>query len=97
MRGSSASAITRSYPSASCAIAASQVRPRAASSPWRPSFARQAGESASWSRPLEATLWGEPPLGHVAARLADGTRIGWRRSDWSVTPQRPVSFLEQPG
>jgi alpha-glucosidase (family GH31 glycosyl hydrolase) len=49
------------------------------------------------TRPLEATLWEEPALGHVAARLADGTRISWRRGEWSVSPERPVSFLLPPG
>jgi alpha-glucosidase (family GH31 glycosyl hydrolase) len=44
------------------------------------------------ARPLEATLWGEPRLGHVSAHLADGTKIGWRRGRWSVTPDRPVTF-----
>ena len=29
-------------------------------------------------RPIEATLWGEPPLGRAAARLADGTMVRWR-------------------
>jgi alpha-glucosidase (family GH31 glycosyl hydrolase) len=48
------------------------------------------------SRPLEATLWGEPPLGHAAAHLVDGTKIGWRRGEWSVTPDRPVRFLYGP-
>jgi alpha-glucosidase (family GH31 glycosyl hydrolase) len=47
-------------------------------------------------RPLEATIWGRPRLGHVAARLADGTKIGWRRGSWSVTPDRRVTFLEPP-
>ena len=42
------------------------------------------------ARPLEATLWGEPRLGHAAFHLADGTRIAWRGGEWSVTPQRPV-------
>ncbi len=45
-------------------------------------------------RPVEATLWGKPPLGHVTARLADGTKIGWGRGKWSVAPERPVSFAE---
>jgi hypothetical protein len=44
------------------------------------------------ARPLEATLWGEPALGHVTARLADGTKIGWRRGRLSVTPDRPLTF-----
>ncbi|HEX3563667.1 MAG TPA: hypothetical protein VHU24_12585, partial [Solirubrobacterales bacterium] len=48
------------------------------------------------ARPLEATVWGKPPLGHVSARLADGTHIGWRGGAWSVSPQRPVRFLEPP-
>jgi alpha-glucosidase (family GH31 glycosyl hydrolase) len=46
-------------------------------------------------RPLEATLWGAPPLGHVSARLADGTHISWRRGGWSVGRNRPVRFLER--
>jgi alpha-glucosidase (family GH31 glycosyl hydrolase) len=43
---------------------------------------------------LVATLWGEPPLGRAAARLADGTRIAWRRGrGWSVSdPAREVEF-----
>jgi hypothetical protein len=47
------------------------------------------------ARPLEATLWGAPPLGHVSARLADGTKIDWRRGSRSVTPERPVRFTER--
>jgi alpha-glucosidase (family GH31 glycosyl hydrolase) len=47
------------------------------------------------TRPLEATLWGEPPLGHTAARLAEGTRIAWRRGEWSVQPDRPIKFLRR--
>ncbi len=43
-------------------------------------------------RPLEATLWGEPRLGHAAARLADGTRISWRAGEWSSAPARQVAF-----
>jgi alpha-glucosidase (family GH31 glycosyl hydrolase) len=48
-------------------------------------------------RPLEATLWGRPRLGHTAVRLADGTKIGWRRGDWTVIPDRPVTFANVPG
>jgi hypothetical protein len=44
--------------------------------------------------PLEATLWGAPPLGRVSVRLADGTRVAWRRGEWSVAPERPISFDE---
>jgi alpha-glucosidase (family GH31 glycosyl hydrolase) len=47
------------------------------------------------NRRLEATLWGEPPLGHTAARLADGTRISWRRDEWRVSPDRPVRCLRR--
>jgi hypothetical protein len=43
-------------------------------------------------RPLEATLWGEPECGRASARLTDGTRVRWRRGEWSVTPDRPVAF-----
>jgi alpha-glucosidase (family GH31 glycosyl hydrolase) len=48
------------------------------------------------TRPLEATLWGEPPLGHTAARLADGTRISLRAGERSVRPDRPVRFVDPP-
>jgi alpha-glucosidase (family GH31 glycosyl hydrolase) len=48
------------------------------------------------ARPLEATLWGTPRLGHVSVRLADGTKIGRRGGEWSVSPDRPVSFVERP-
>jgi alpha-glucosidase (family GH31 glycosyl hydrolase) len=45
------------------------------------------------ARPLEATLWGEPAGGRAVARLADGTRVRWRRGEWSVTPpDRQVAF-----
>jgi alpha-glucosidase (family GH31 glycosyl hydrolase) len=42
--------------------------------------------------PLEATLWGEPACGRAAARLVDGTVVRWRRGEWSVAPERPVTF-----
>jgi alpha-glucosidase (family GH31 glycosyl hydrolase) len=42
------------------------------------------GDVAERERPLIATLWGTPRLGRTAVRLADGTRIGWRRGRWSV-------------
>jgi alpha-glucosidase (family GH31 glycosyl hydrolase) len=48
------------------------------------------GDTPEAERPLEATLWGEPSLGRTAVRLADGTRIGWRRGEWSVPPDRMV-------
>ena len=53
------------------------------------------GDTAEHERPLEATLWGEPRLGHAAVRLADGTKIGWRRGRWSVDRARDVSFRER--
>jgi hypothetical protein len=53
------------------------------------------GDVAEAERPLEVTLWGEPRLGHTAVRLADGTRIAWRRGSWSVDRDRPVSFAQR--
>ncbi len=54
--------------------------------------ARGLGDAPERERPLVATLWGTPRLGHTAVRLADGTRIAWRRGRWSVSPGRDVSF-----
>jgi alpha-glucosidase (family GH31 glycosyl hydrolase) len=57
--------------------------------------ARGLGDLDESSRPLVATLWGEPRLGRTAARLADGTRIAWRRGEWSISAprsRRNVSF-----
>jgi alpha-glucosidase (family GH31 glycosyl hydrolase) len=59
-----------------------------------PSIAGGLGEEDP-DRPLEATLWGEPRLGHARARLADGTGIGWRRGEWAVSAERPVSFARR--
>jgi len=53
------------------------------------------GDTPEDERPLEATLWGEPPLGSAAVRLADGTRIGWRRGCWSVDRSRDITFSER--
>ena len=53
------------------------------------------GDAPESARPLEATLWGEPRLGRSAARLADGTRIAWRRGRWSVPIARAIAFLER--
>ena len=50
------------------------------------------GDTPEPERPLEATLYGEPPLGRAGVRLADGTRIRWRAGTWSVEPDRAVSF-----
>ena len=46
------------------------------------------GDVAERERPLEATLWGEPPCGRARARLADGTVVRWTRGEWSITPGR---------
>ena len=54
-----------------------------------------AGESRDQFIQLtEGMIAGEPPLGRCAVRLADGTRIGWRRGRWSVRPRRGVVFAE---
>ena len=53
---------------------------------------RGLGDADESKRPLEATLWGEPRLGHAAARLADGTRIHWRNGAWSVDRDREIAF-----
>jgi alpha-glucosidase (family GH31 glycosyl hydrolase) len=50
------------------------------------------GDTPERERPLEATLWGHPRLGHAAASLTDGTRIRWREGEWSVSPEREVTF-----
>jgi alpha-glucosidase (family GH31 glycosyl hydrolase) len=50
------------------------------------------GDTPELERPLEATLWGEPRLGHAGVRLADGTRISWRGGEWSVRPDRELRF-----
>ena len=47
------------------------------------------------SRPLEATLWGRPPLGHAAARLADGTRVSWHQGEWSLPAGREIRCEER--
>ena len=43
--------------------------------------------------PHQATLWGEPPLGHAAARLADGSRVGWRSGEWELPEGRNVTVV----
>ena len=35
------------------------------------------------------------PLGRIPVRLADGTRIGWRRGRWRVDAEREVEFVER--
>ena len=56
------------------------------------------GDTPERERPLVATLWGEPPLGRAAARLADGTVVRFHRRDgWSLTQPRKVAFRNHPG
>ena len=54
--------------------------------------ARGLGDTPERERPLEATLWGEPPCGRALARLADGTEVRWTRGEWSVSDGRAVTF-----
>jgi hypothetical protein len=51
------------------------------------------GDTPERERPLEATLWGTPPSGRATARLADGTVVRWTRGEWSVTPEREISYV----
>ncbi|HEV7805259.1 MAG TPA: TIM-barrel domain-containing protein [Solirubrobacteraceae bacterium] len=53
------------------------------------------GDMPESERPLEATMWGEPPLGRAAVHLADGTKIAWRRGTWSVDRERDISFAQR--
>jgi hypothetical protein len=57
--------------------------------------ARGLGDTPESERPLEVTLWGEPPLGSATARLADGTRVSWRHGQWSVAADREISFVQR--
>jgi hypothetical protein len=52
------------------------------------------GDVPESERPLVATLWGTPPLGRAAARLADGGRISWRSGRWEVPAGRDVLLAE---
>jgi alpha-glucosidase (family GH31 glycosyl hydrolase) len=53
------------------------------------------GDEPEGERPLVATLWGVPRLGHVAARLPDGGRIGWRDGCWELPAGRRVTLAER--
>jgi hypothetical protein len=55
---------------------------------------RAVGRARAGARCARA-LWGDPPLGHTAVRLADGTRIGWRRGEWAIPPGRVVSVARR--
>ena len=50
------------------------------------------GDTPESERPLVATLWGKPRLGHAAARLADGTHVAWRSGRWSAPGDREIEF-----
>ena len=54
------------------------------------------GDVPERERPLEVTLWGDPPGGRAGVNLADGTRVRWQRGELTVTPERPVSFAAGP-
>jgi hypothetical protein len=54
------------------------------------------GDTPERERPLEATLYGEPPLGRTGVRLADGIRIRWRDREWSAQPARKIRFSTAP-
>ena len=55
--------------------------------------ARGLGDVPESARPLEATLWGTPPLGRAAVELADGTRIAWSaRRGWSLPAGREIAL-----
>ena len=49
------------------------------------------GDVPEAERPLVATLWGRPRLGHTAARLGDGRRIAWRDGTWVLPEGRDVT------
>jgi alpha-glucosidase (family GH31 glycosyl hydrolase) len=49
------------------------------------------GDVPESERPLQATLWGAPRLGHAAARLPDGARIAWRAGEWELPEGRDVT------
>jgi alpha-glucosidase (family GH31 glycosyl hydrolase) len=52
------------------------------------------GDTPEAQRPLVATLWGRPSAGRALARMADGTRVSWKRGAWSVEPLRQIAFRE---
>ena len=51
------------------------------------------GDAVESERPLQATLWGRPRLGHAAARLADGSTISWRAGQWHLPEGRDVTVV----
>jgi alpha-glucosidase (family GH31 glycosyl hydrolase) len=57
------------------------------------------GDTPESERPLEATLWGEPPLGRASVRLADGSHIRWPGAPGGRvgTPTQPERSAEPGG
>jgi alpha-glucosidase (family GH31 glycosyl hydrolase) len=53
------------------------------------------GDDADVSKPLVATLWGEPAPGRTGVRLADGTSISWRKGRWRLGGDRVIEVLER--
>jgi alpha-glucosidase (family GH31 glycosyl hydrolase) len=49
------------------------------------------GDVPESERPLVATLWGRPRLGHAAARLPDGGTVAWRAGRWVLPAGREVT------
>ena len=83
---------TRRSSGSRCGSAPARSSSRTRRRTWRGGW----GTFPSAIAPLVATLWGVPRLGRAAARLADGTRIAWRRGRWSVSSpcEREVTFRE---
>ena len=72
--------------------------PGRSSSPTPPSTSPPGlGDVPETARPLVATLWGVPPLGRTAARLADGARIAWRDGDWDLPEDLGVIVMTRSG
>jgi hypothetical protein len=53
------------------------------------------GDVPEGERPLVATLWGSPRLGHAAARLPAGGRIGWRHGTCEVAGAPEITLVER--
>jgi alpha-glucosidase (family GH31 glycosyl hydrolase) len=53
------------------------------------------GDDTDVSKPLVATLWGEPAPGRTGVRMADGTGISWRNGGWRLGGDRIIEVLER--
>lgn len=53
------------------------------------------GDTPERERPLEATLWGEPPHRRAVVKLADGTRIAWHDGRWELPAGRDVTVAHR--